>query len=102
VTSYDQREYQRGKHEHRLDAPLSAIRSHVDGLGVCLAIWEARREPEAHARRCAADAMGEIDAMLTDLHEVRAQLISDIRTSDDATAARADALLHGRQGGEPR
>jgi len=34
-----------------------------------------------------------IDAMLRDLHRVRQQLISEIRDSDDARAARVDALL---------
>ena len=37
------------------DNPLSALREHVDDLAVWLAIWEARREPDAHARRCASD-----------------------------------------------
>jgi len=32
-----------------------------------------------------------IDAMLRDPHNVRQQLISEIRDSDDASAARADA-----------
>jgi len=31
------------------DGPLSAIRSHVDDLGVWLGIWKNRREPDAHA-----------------------------------------------------
>jgi len=31
--------------------------------------------------------------MLRDLHGVRQQLVSEISTADDATAARADALL---------
>ena len=35
------------------DAALSAIRSHAEDLAAGLAIWEARREPDAHARRCA-------------------------------------------------
>jgi hypothetical protein len=42
-----------------------------------------------------------IDAALRDLHRIRQQLISEIRDSDDATAARADALLaRVREGGE--
>ena len=66
-----------------------------------LAVWEARTEPDAHARRCAADAVDAIDAALRDLHSVRQQLISEIRQADDATAGRADALLaRGREGGE--
>ena len=42
------------------DAALSAIRSSVDDLGAWLAIWSARREPDAHARRCAS----EVDRLL--------------------------------------
>jgi hypothetical protein len=38
------------------DGPLSALRSHIESLAVWLAIWSARSEPDAHARRCAADA----------------------------------------------
>jgi hypothetical protein len=81
------------------DAPLSALREHVDDLGVWLAIWEARREPDAHARRCANEAADAIDAMLWDLHQIRARLVGEIRASDDASMARADELL--RRGGDP-
>lgn len=35
------------------DDVLSAIRNHVEDLGVWLAIWENRKEPDARARRCA-------------------------------------------------
>jgi hypothetical protein len=62
-------------------------------LSTWLAIWGARNEPDAHARRCANDAVDAVDAMLRDLHTIRQQLISEIRAADDATAARADALL---------
>jgi len=81
------------------DAPLSALRNGVDDLGVWLAIWEARQEPDAHARRCASDAVSAIDAMLADLYQIRARLAGEIRASDDASAARADQLL--RRGGDP-
>ena len=77
------------------DAPLSALREHVEDLAVALAIWEARTEPDAHARRCAGDAVDAIDAALRDLYKVRQHLISEIRQADDATAARADELLRG-------
>ncbi|MDQ2876849.1 MAG: hypothetical protein M3Y33_19410 [Actinomycetota bacterium] len=43
--------------------------------------------------------MGAIDAMLAELHQVRAQLVTEIRASDDATDARADALLAARRDG---
>ncbi len=75
------------------DAPLSAIRSHVENTAVWLAIWEARNEPDAHARRCANDAVDAIDGALAGLHKIRQLLISEIRVSDDKTAARVDAML---------
>ena len=75
------------------DAPLSAIRSHVENTAVWLAIWEARREPDAHARRCASDAVDAIDAMLRELHAIRQLLISEVQQADRATATRVDALL---------
>ena len=69
---------------------------HNGVLGVALAQWmardDARAEPEV--RRAASTAMGVIDAMLAELHALRARLVSEIRASDDASAARADALLH--------
>jgi len=82
------------------DGPLSALRGHVDDLGAWLAIWSARDDgrPRAHARRCANDAIDAIDAALRGLHEVRQRLIGEIRASDDASAARADALLERLQG----
>ena len=75
------------------DAALSAIRSSVDDLGAWLAIWSARREPDAHARRCANDAMDAIDAALIELHRIRAELVDQIRRADDQAAARVDELL---------
>ena len=33
------------------DGPLSALRDNAENLGVWIAIWEARREPDAHARQ---------------------------------------------------
>ena len=81
------------------DPALSAVLTAAD-LAAWVAIWEARGEAPAgaHARRCAADAMNAIDAMLGELHGIRARLIPEIRTSDDAAAARtqrapADAVL---------
>jgi hypothetical protein len=82
------------------DALLSALRDHVIDLAVWLAIWEARREPDADARRCANDAVDAIDGALRELHAIRSRLVSSIRDADDATAARADALLR-RRGGDP-
>jgi hypothetical protein len=80
------------------DAALSAIFSHVDDLGAWLAIWQARTEPDAHARRCASDAVDAIDATLIELHGIRAELVGQIRRADDQVAARVDALLAGGSG----
>jgi hypothetical protein len=76
-----------------LDADLSVIHDSADSLGVWTAIWRARVEPDAFARRCASDAISAIDAALAALHRVRAQLVSEVRQADDAAADRADELL---------
>ena len=77
------------------DGPLPALRSRVDDLGVWLAIWQARDDgrPDAHARRCASDAVDAIDGAIKELHQIRQQLISEVQQADRATAARVDALL---------
>ena len=90
-----------GRRSDPWDAALSAIRSSVDDLGAWLAIWSARREPDAHARRCASGAVDAIDAALLELHRIRGQLIGEIRQADDASAARVDALLAGGSGHDP-
>jgi hypothetical protein len=75
------------------DQSLSGLREHVENLATWLAIWEARKEPDAFARRCASDAVDAIDGALRDLYLIRGQLTAEVRQADDATAARADALL---------
>ena len=90
-----------GRHADPWDAALSAIRSSVDDLGAWLAIWSARTEPDAHARRCASDAVDAIDAALLELHGIRARLVGEIRRADDQAAARVDALLAGGTGHDP-
>ena len=75
------------------DSALSALRDHVEDLAVWLAVWEARSEPDAHARRCASDAVDAIDAALAELHGIRAGLIGEIRKADDAAMARTGELL---------
>lgn len=81
------------------DEPLSGLRENAENLAVWLAIWEHRQEPDALARRCVADAVDAVDAILRDLYLVRGRLTAELRAADDATASRADALLH-RRGGE--
>jgi len=75
------------------DEPLSALRENTENLATWIAIWEARQEQDAFARRCASDAVDAIDGALRDLYLIRGQLAAEVRQADDATAARADALL---------
>ena len=76
---------------------------HCGDLAVALGMWAARDETRAdpHARRAANTAMDALDAILREAHELRARLVSEIRTSDDATDRRADELL-ARCKEEPR
>ena len=82
------------------DADVSIARNGVDDLGVGLAIWSYRREPDADARRAASDAVKAIDETLAALYRVRARLVTETREADDRTAARADELL-ARTGAPP-
>ena len=68
---------------------------HNGVLAVALAQWMARDDSKADpgARQAANTAMDEIDAMLRELHQLRARLATEIRAADDATAARVDELL---------
>jgi hypothetical protein len=75
------------------DADLSALHSAVDSIGPWLAIWEARREPDARARRCASDAIGAADIAIGALHRIRSELVTQVRAADDLADARADELL---------
>jgi len=70
----------------------------VGVLAIALGQWEDRDDtrPQPEVRRAANTAMDTIDAMLAALHAMRSRLVSEIRTSDDATAARVDALLAER------
>jgi hypothetical protein len=79
-------------------ALLPPLRSHIEDLALALFIWTRHddTEPDAHARRCANTAMDAIDAALAELYAIRAQLTGEIRASDDATAARVDAMLAER------
>jgi hypothetical protein len=74
-------------------------------LATALAQWMARDDtrPDAEARQAANTAMDAIDAMLGELHVLRARLVSEIRASDHAAEARADELLRRcrGQGGQP-
>ena len=64
-------------------------------LAVALAQWEQRDDgrPQPEIRRAASTAVAVIDAMLRALYAMRGRLVTEIRASDDAAAARADASL---------
>lgn len=83
-----------------IDVP-GQLKDRAAVLGAALAAWATRDDSTAKpgVRQAANTAMDEIDAMLAGLHAARAALISEIRASDDARAARVDAVLDGRRGG---
>jgi phosphate uptake regulator len=78
---------------------FSKIEDPAGALANALAVWEQRDDSKAQpeVRRAANDAMDMIDAAIKGLHEIRSTLVGEIRASDDATAARADALLATRR-----
>jgi hypothetical protein len=77
------------------DSALTALRGHVDELATALMLWGTRDDtkPQPDVRQAANDAMDATDAALRELHGIRAQLVGEIRASDDAAAIRAEALL---------
>jgi len=77
---------------------------HNGVLGVALAQWMARDDSKAEpeVRRAANTAMDVIDSMLAELYGLRSRLVTEIRAADDATAARADALLRRCREGRAR
>jgi hypothetical protein len=85
-----------------VDADLSAIRTAVEGLGIWLAIWETRREPDARARRAAAYAIAATDVALAATHRIRARLVTETGQADREAAARADELLANTRDGPGR
>jgi hypothetical protein len=68
---------------------------HLNDLDAALAQWEGRDDtkPQPEVRRAANTAMDAMDGMLRDLYAMRSRLAGEIRDSDDAAAARADAML---------
>jgi len=89
-----------------MTASLPDVAASVAGragvLGDALACWAARDDskPQPDVRQAANTAMDEIDAILAELHQARAQLVTGIRQSDDAAVAQADEML--RRGGGAR
>ena len=67
-------------------------------MSVALAQWETRddTQPQPEVRRAANTAMDAIDTMVRELYAFRSRLVREIRDSDDAAAARVDAMLAAR------
>jgi hypothetical protein len=58
-------------------------------------------ERSAQAIRAGHEAVEDIDRLIARLHQVRAQLVSELRQDEDIRAARVDAMLAERAGGAP-
>jgi hypothetical protein len=86
------------------DSALSALRGHTGELAAALMLWDTRDDTKAQpdVRQAANDAMDAIDAALRQLHGIRSRLVSEIRDSDDASTARAEALLRKIRSDPPR
>jgi thiamine monophosphate kinase len=76
--------------QRQLEVPAGLLR-------IALTRWQDRDDskPQAEVREAANTAMDVIDGMLADLHAMRSRLVGEIRASDDAFAARVDAMLAG-------
>ncbi len=90
----------------KIPAEHLAIRNLADPLddelglmNVHLAIWVARDDSKADAAvtRAGNQVLDSIDAMLHQLHQLRARMIDERREDQDTAAARVDALLAARQ-----
>lgn len=79
----------------RLTTDRNSLAEHVASLNVALAIWAGRDDsvPQPEVRSAATRAVGDIDAAMRELHRLRIELVTQVRRSDDATLARAKALL---------
>ena len=65
--------------------------------GTGLATIPPLGERSANAIRAGHRAVDDIDQLIARLHEVRAQLVSELRQDEDMRAARVDAMLAGRR-----
>ena len=80
---------------HSPTISIRALDAQLGVLGIALAQWAVRDDTKAQPeiRQAANVAVATVDDMLATLHRLRGQLVSEVRQSDDASAARADALL---------
>jgi hypothetical protein len=74
---------------------IRALDAQLGVLGIAVAQWSVRDDTKAQPeiRQVANMACAAVDDMLATLHRLRGQLVTEVRQSDDASAARTDALL---------
>lgn len=74
---------------------IRALDAQLGVLGIAVAQWAIRDDTKAQPeiRQAANAAMAALDDMLFTLLRLRGQLVTEVRQSDDASAARTDALL---------
>jgi hypothetical protein len=72
-----------------------ALRDHLEALSGALAHWKTRDDskPQPEVRKAANAAMDAIDNAMVTLGRIRAELVDQIRASDDAASARVDRML---------
>jgi hypothetical protein len=78
-----------------MSAEIPDLDRDLRALAEALELWSGRDDskPQPGVRQSANTAVDCIDRMLAALHQVRAELVSGVRASDDASMARAAALL---------
>ena len=75
---------------------MTVIKEHVEDIAADLDVWVDSEGPDARARRYASAALDAIDATISELHAIRARLMTEVRAADDAVlAAPVPASLQG-------
>ena len=71
------------------------LRGHLAALEAALELWAERDDaiPQPEVTRAGHAAVDAIDALTRELFQIRQRLVGEIRVSQDAGAARADALV---------
>lgn len=79
--------------------PMFAITEAVADAAVYAALWQMRDadKPSLRLDRAGNDAVAAIDKALAELHEIRSQLVTEVRQYQDDCNARVDALLAERR-----
>lgn len=74
---------------------LGPIAGHLRALNEAVTVWDGRDDSVAQVgvRKAGGDAVLAVDDLLRGLYELRRELLTELRESDDRSAARADALL---------